>query len=189
MGTALLKHKDPYDRCFLAFRRPGARGRGVHLGHKPHVAHMQSIERSKREQYSPITGGNFGGYPARCVRYAIVGFPHFGCGWVQPPEKYSEVLAAKLVPKMQPISLGMFLGPSGRGSREHEEETLVPTVEPLFVPSLSYMTCPDFVQYVPSPLANLFLFKLWLDAWCPLCHQPKPIKSGGRAGGQIQFTL
>ena len=38
-----------------------------------HVPPVPSIEQCKREQYSSITGGNFGGYPARCVQYASVG--------------------------------------------------------------------------------------------------------------------
>ena len=38
-----------------------------------HVPPVPSIGHCKREQYSSITGRNFGGYPARCVRYASVG--------------------------------------------------------------------------------------------------------------------
>ena len=48
----------------------------IRLNHRKlatHVPPVPSIEQCKREQYSSITGGNFGGYPARCVRYALVG--------------------------------------------------------------------------------------------------------------------
>ena len=38
-----------------------------------HVPPVPSIEHCRREQYSSINGGNFGGYPARCMRYASVG--------------------------------------------------------------------------------------------------------------------
>ena len=57
-------------------------------------------------------------------------FPHFRYGWVRPLEKRSEVLAASSSPKTQPISLGMFYGPSSRGSMERREEILVAFVEP-----------------------------------------------------------
>ena len=38
-----------------------------------HVPPVPSIEHCKREQYSSVTGGDFGGYPPRCMRYASVG--------------------------------------------------------------------------------------------------------------------
>ena len=44
-----------------------------HVGDTSHVPPVPSIEHCKREQYSSITGGNFGRFPARCVRYASVG--------------------------------------------------------------------------------------------------------------------
>ena len=52
-------------------------------------------------------------------------FHNFRYSWVRPLENRSKVLAASSGPKTQPISLGMFQGPSIRGSMERSEEILV----------------------------------------------------------------
>ena len=61
----------------LQLHRPGENGQphragGHHSGEVviegTHVPPVPSIEHCQTQQYSSITGGNFGGYPARCVR-------------------------------------------------------------------------------------------------------------------------
>ena len=75
--------------CFFARAKIGA-----------HVPPVPSIEHCKREQYSSITGGNFGGYPARCVRYASVGsLPPFEIGLCTIPGKLLGSFGSQFEPQ------------------------------------------------------------------------------------------
>ena len=107
-------------------------------------------------------------------------FPRLRYGWAQPTENRLEVSAATSSPKTQPISLGMFQGPSSRGSTERSEEILVASLELEPIRTL-------FGFLVPALPARWSMNNICEQDLCPvstvkctLCGCPLPVPENTR---------
>ena len=69
----LMRFSPPPPSVTCPARSGGGGGLTESMANDSHVPLVPSIEYCKREESSSITGGNFGGYPARCVRDSSVG--------------------------------------------------------------------------------------------------------------------
>ena len=133
-----------------------------------HVPPVPSIEHWKRDQYCPVTGGNFRKSVPTCMRYASVRclevFP-------KPLERCSEVLAARSGPKTQPISVGMFHGLPSRMCRGSSEEIFQPEPSGILVGCL-VPTLPARChgeQHVEANVCLPFVCFAYKTAWRTLC--------------------
>ena len=87
----------------------------------PHVPPVPSIEHWKRDQYCPVTGGNFRKSVPTCMRYASVRRLEV---FENPWKDARKFWQPDWPPKTQPISVGMFHGLPSRPCRGSSEEIL-----------------------------------------------------------------
>ena len=96
-----------------------ATGAGLGDSRGSHVPPVPSIEHWKRDQYCPVTGGNFRKSVPTCMRYASVRrLEVFENPWIDARKFWQPVWP----PKTQPISVGMFHGLPSRPCRGSSEE-------------------------------------------------------------------
>ena len=93
------------------------------FGFSTHVPPVPSIEHWKRDQYCPVTGGNFRKPVPTCMRYASVRRLEV---FENPWKDARKFWQPKSGPKTQPILVGMFHGLSSRPCRGSSEEIFQP---------------------------------------------------------------